>query len=570
MARPLEAEPRARHESTDARTADRRRPAHPSAASGPAARRSRSRPPAAPGAGAAACGLLDRVRRRRPARLAPSPTWWTGPAASHRSGAPRTRSGPDCRRGPARPLRRPEPRAPTRRPWRRRRAPRASGDRPHAPARDADDAPTVARRCAGRRRTGHDADGTARRRPARHGAADDAAGPARRRGRPTSHPRPRRPTLGGPHRRPGGHRRARRGGRAAAPRPPRPPARPDDARRPAPTRARPPDDDARRPRPTPHDDGHPDHALRPAGRPRAPAAPAGRASLSLVVLAGLVGGIVFGGQKLLGLIVPPSQDYTGAGHRQRADPRARTATRSATSRRTLVDGGVIASVGPFIDGGRGQPERHRHRARASTACAAHERPGGAGPAARPGSRLVSRVTMPEGLTVKQTLQRLADGTGMPLDQLQAAAADPAAPGPARLRERVAGGLPLPGHLRLRAGHHRGSRCCRRWSRGPCRRSTELQIPGRQRLVGAHRGQHRAGRGRLHRGHGQGRPGAGQPAGQGHAAAAGHHGQLRQRQDRPDHHRRGPGQPLAVQHLRAPGAAAGADQQPRRGRRCGRC
>jgi UPF0755 protein len=46
----------------------------------------------------------------------------------------------------------------------------------------------------------------------------------------------------------------------------------------------------------------------------------------------------------------------------------------------------------------------------------------------PASRQMSKVTIPEGLTVAQTLQRLADDGGMPLDQLQAAAADPAALG----------------------------------------------------------------------------------------------------------------------------------------------
>ena len=46
----------------------------------------------------------------------------------------------------------------------------------------------------------------------------------------------------------------------------------------------------------------------------------------------------------------------------------------------------------------------------------------------PASRLLSRVTLPEGLTVDATLQRLAEQTGMPIEELQAAAADPAALG----------------------------------------------------------------------------------------------------------------------------------------------
>jgi UPF0755 protein len=47
---------------------------------------------------------------------------------------------------------------------------------------------------------------------------------------------------------------------------------------------------------------------------------------------------------------------------------------------------------------------------------------------QPSSRLVSRVTLPEGLTAAVTLQKVAAATHVPLDQLQAAAANPAAIG----------------------------------------------------------------------------------------------------------------------------------------------
>jgi UPF0755 protein len=46
----------------------------------------------------------------------------------------------------------------------------------------------------------------------------------------------------------------------------------------------------------------------------------------------------------------------------------------------------------------------------------------------PATRLVSRVTLPEGLTVQATLTRLAESTGTPIEELNAAAADPAALG----------------------------------------------------------------------------------------------------------------------------------------------
>ena len=46
----------------------------------------------------------------------------------------------------------------------------------------------------------------------------------------------------------------------------------------------------------------------------------------------------------------------------------------------------------------------------------------------PASRIVGRVTVPEGLTVAQTLETLAEGTDIPLEQYQAAAKDAGALG----------------------------------------------------------------------------------------------------------------------------------------------
>jgi UPF0755 protein len=59
----------------------------------------------------------------------------------------------------------------------------------------------------------------------------------------------------------------------------------------------------------------------------------------------------------------------------------------------------------------------------------------------PASRMLSRVTVPEGLTVDATLQRIADETGVPIEQLQAAADQPAALGvPAYAGEQLEGYL----------------------------------------------------------------------------------------------------------------------------------
>ena len=66
------------------------------------------------------------------------------------------------------------------------------------------------------------------------------------------------------------------------------------------------------------------------------------------MLAGLVVGIVVGGQKLIALIDPGPRDYTGQGSGESPSV-SRTATRLSDIGRTLVDADVIASVGPFVD-----------------------------------------------------------------------------------------------------------------------------------------------------------------------------------------------------------------------------
>ena len=148
---------------------------------------------------------------------------------------------------------------------------------------------------------------------------------------------------------------------------------------------------------------------------------------SLLVLAGLVVGIFFGGQKLLNLIDPSSQDFTGQGSGE-IEIRVREGDTLSDIARTLVDAGVIASIGPFIDAAEAHPD------------ATGIQPGVyslrqemSGQAALdlmldPVARLVSRVTVPEGLTADATLVRLSESTGIPVADFEAAAADPAALG----------------------------------------------------------------------------------------------------------------------------------------------
>ena len=149
--------------------------------------------------------------------------------------------------------------------------------------------------------------------------------------------------------------------------------------------------------------------------------------VSLLVLAGLVFGIVVGGQKLLELINPASRDYVGQGTGE-VQIRVQDGDTLSDIARTLVEADVVASIGPFVD------------AAEANAAAVGIQPGVygmrlqmSGQAALdllldPAARLLSRATLPEGLTVQRTLARLAEQTGRPVEEWQAAAADPAALG----------------------------------------------------------------------------------------------------------------------------------------------
>jgi UPF0755 protein len=165
---------------------------------------------------------------------------------------------------------------------------------------------------------------------------------------------------------------------------------------------------------------------RRTGRPRRRRRPIA-VLVSLLMLAGLVVGIVVGGQKLLTLIDPASRDFTGQGTGT-LEIRVQDGDTLSDIARTLVDAGVIASVGPFV------------KAAEANAASVGIQPGVyglrkemSGQAALdlmldPAARQLARVTLPEGLTVQRTLARLAEATGRPEAEFQAAAADPAALG----------------------------------------------------------------------------------------------------------------------------------------------
>jgi len=144
--------------------------------------------------------------------------------------------------------------------------------------------------------------------------------------------------------------------------------------------------------------------------------------ISLLVLGGLVVGIVIGGQKLLTLINPASRDYAGQGTGE-VQVRVQDGDTLSDIGRTLVKADVVASVGPFVDAAEAnadavgiQPGVYGMRRQMSGRAALDL-------LLDPKARLLSRVTLPEGLTVQRTLARLADQTGKPVAEFQAAAQD---------------------------------------------------------------------------------------------------------------------------------------------------
>ncbi|MGY2063970.1 endolytic transglycosylase MltG [Blastococcus sp. SYSU DS0619] len=145
---------------------------------------------------------------------------------------------------------------------------------------------------------------------------------------------------------------------------------------------------------------------------------------ALLVLGGLVAGIVLGGQQLLSLIDPASQDYAGTGTGS-VDVRVEEGDTLSDIARTLQEADVIASTGPFIDAASANPDATSIQPGVYTVRLQMSGEAALDLLLDPAARQVSRVTVPEGFTVDQILARLAEETGRPIEELTAAA-DPAA------------------------------------------------------------------------------------------------------------------------------------------------
>lgn len=139
----------------------------------------------------------------------------------------------------------------------------------------------------------------------------------------------------------------------------------------------------------------------------------------LLLAAGLIGGAALAVRKLVGTA---PEDYAGAGAGE-AVVQIMPGDTAGDVAEALVAKDVVKSRRAFFEVASGdpraltlQPGFYRVKAQMSADAALDL-------LLEPGSRLVGRVTIPEGLTVDQTLQALAENTEIPLEQYKAAAED---------------------------------------------------------------------------------------------------------------------------------------------------
>jgi UPF0755 protein len=161
--------------------------------------------------------------------------------------------------------------------------------------------------------------------------------------------------------------------------------------------------------------------------------------IAVIVIVGMVGGIFFGGRSLLTRLseVP---DYPGNGTGS-VTILVRPGDTASDIAATLVKEGVVKSERAFRDAAKENPKstslqpgfyRLRKQMSGQAALALM---------LDPKSRLLSRLTVPEGLTVAQVLQLISRHTKTPLATVQAAAKDTAALGlPAYAKGRLEGFL----------------------------------------------------------------------------------------------------------------------------------
>lgn len=141
----------------------------------------------------------------------------------------------------------------------------------------------------------------------------------------------------------------------------------------------------------------------------------------MLMLGGLGGGIWYGGSRLLSAF-GKTPDYAGAGT-DAVTVQIMPGDTASDVARTLAKAGVVKSPKAFVSVAQNDPRsttlqpgtyRLRKQMKASVALDL---------LFDPLSRLRSRVTLPEGLSVAQSLDRIFGATGIPLAELRAAAKD---------------------------------------------------------------------------------------------------------------------------------------------------
>jgi len=157
----------------------------------------------------------------------------------------------------------------------------------------------------------------------------------------------------------------------------------------------------------------------------------GRTAVALVVCLALLGGAVYAGWAFVSPIIDrvsagsaPAQDYPGPGTGE-VDVVVAPGDTGGAIGDTLLEAGVVASRAAFVVEFTATPEaaslqpgtyRLRQEMKASEALSL---------LLDPGSRQSLPVAVPEGLWVSETLVAISEQTGFPVEELQAALADPA-------------------------------------------------------------------------------------------------------------------------------------------------
>lgn len=149
--------------------------------------------------------------------------------------------------------------------------------------------------------------------------------------------------------------------------------------------------------------------------------------VSLVVIVGLVAAVFFGGRAIMGVFNGDVPDFEGSGQGS-VDVRITSGDTASDIATALLDAGVIASERAFRDAATAdsdsrsiQPGLYAMREQMAAARALDL-------LLDPAARLTESVTIPEGFTVEQVLAALAEATGLPLADYEAAAEQPAAIG----------------------------------------------------------------------------------------------------------------------------------------------